>query len=70
MKTARHIKLIESKVMSGSLSSLADSLSEELHKSQWNNFKSRLEYVAARENTLKCVECNKNYEKEFDRSSQ
>ena len=54
--------------MSSSLSSLADNLSEGLHKSKCKDCKSDLEYVTAKNNTrtFKCVGCNKNYEKEFD----
>ena len=49
--------------MAGSLSSLAD------NKDKYKDCKSELEYVTVKENTVtfKYVNCNKNYEKEFDK---
>ena len=57
--------------MSSSLSRLADNLSEGLHKDKCKHSKSDLEFVVAKENTLafKCVDCNTNYKKGFNRSS-
>ena len=52
-----------------SLSSLADNLSEGLHKDKYKNCKSDLEYVTASavaKDTIlifKCVDCNESYEK-------
>ena len=54
-----------------SLSSLADNLSEGLHKDKCKNCKSDLEYVTASavaKDTIlifKCVDCNESYEKTF-----
>ena len=58
--------------MPSSLSSLADNLSEGLHKDKCKYCKPDFEYMIAKENTLifKCVDCKTNYKKEFNRSSQ
>ena len=64
------IKLIVCvKFMSSSLSTLADNHAEGLHKDKYKNYKSDLEYMTAKENTVtfKCEECKKIYEKEFDK---
>lgn len=55
--------------MSSSLSTLADNHAEGLHKDKYKDYKSDLEYMTAKENTVtfKCVECKKIYEKEFDK---
>ena len=59
--------------MSSSLSSLSDHLFKGLHKGKCKDCKSDLEYitvsVATKENTLtfKCIDCDKNYEKKFDK---
>ena len=54
--------------MSSSVSSLADNLSERLHKDKCKNCKSDLEYLTAKDKALpfKCVGCNRNYESMFD----
>ena len=54
--------------MCSSLSSLTDNLAKELQQGKCKDCKSSLEYVTAKEITLtfKCVDCNKNYEKDLD----
>ena len=59
--------------MSNSPTSLADNLSEGLHKDKCKNCEPVLKCVTATENTLtfKCIACNKNYEKKvWQRSHQ
>ena len=54
--------------MSSSLSSLVDSLTEELHNDKCTNFKSCFEHIKTTDNQIifKCLKCNKTYEKEFN----
>ena len=51
-----------------SLSSLANNLVERLHNGKCENCEPGLEDATFKDNTLtfKCLDCNKNYEKEFD----
>lgn len=63
------IKFIDNvKFISSSLSSLAESFSEGLHQSKCKNWKSGLDYVIDKCNTLifECAGCNKSYEKVFN----
>ena len=55
--------------MPSSLSSLIDNLSERFHKGKCKTCKTDLDYVTVKENTLtiQCIECNKKYEKEFNK---
>lgn len=67
-KTTCKIKSIDSvKFMSSSLSNLTDILSEGLHKDK-NQRLQRFSGVCDRDNKLtsECVDCKKNYGKEFD----
>ena len=52
------------------LSRLADNIAEGLHKVKCKDCMSGLEYVAGKDDilTFKCVDCNKNYEKVFDKN--
>lgn len=52
-----------------SLSRLADNLAEGILKNICKVYQSDLEHVAVKRNTitLKCVDCNKIYEKDFDK---
>ena len=54
--------------MDSSLSSLTDIVTEGLHKDKCEKCKSGFESVTVKTGTLtfKCVDYNKNYEKEFD----
>ena len=54
--------------MSRSLSSLADNLAKGLHKDKCKMY-SVLEYMTVNDDPLvfKCVDCNKNYEKRFNK---
>ena len=64
-----NIKFIDDvRFMDSSLSSLANNLAEGLHNVKCKKCKSNLEYVIDKDNTLafNCLDCNKNYEKEFD----
>ena len=63
------IKFIDNiRFISSSLSSLAESFSEGLHQNKCKNWKSGLDYVIVKYNTLtfECEDCNKSYEKEFN----
>ena len=55
--------------MVSSFSGLVNNLTERLNKSKCENCESGLEYVVVKDNTmtLKCLDCNKNYKKEFYR---
>ena len=57
------------KRLAGSLSSLADSLNEGLHKNKWKDCKSDIEYMTAKAKTLKseCENYKKHYEKKIDK---
>ena len=54
--------------MASSLLSLADSLAKDLHKSKCRDHNFCLKYVNVEDGFLaaKCVDCTKNYGKEFD----
>ena len=54
--------------MLSSLLTLLDILTGGLHKDKRKNCESYHEYVTVNDSSLvfKCVDCNKNYEKEFD----
>ena len=54
--------------MDSSLSSLTDIVTEGLHKDKCEKCKSGFESITVKNGTLtfKCVDYNKNYEKEFD----
>lgn len=54
--------------MASSLLSLADSLAKGLHKSKCRDYNFCLKYVNVEDGFLaaKCVDCTKNYRKEFD----
>ena len=67
---AYKIEFIDSfRVMSSSLSSLADNLSEGLHNYKCTNCKSCLDYISTKDNQLifKCIECSKNRKKHFSK---
>ena len=70
-KTITHKKkFIDSyRFMSSSLSSLADNLSEGLYGDKCPDCKSHLDYTSIKDDKLilKCFECRKNYEKEFNK---
>ena len=53
--------------MAISLSTFADNLTEKLHKGKYKDCKPSLEYVMAKENTLRnnCFECHKSYGKKL-----
>ena len=53
--------------MAISLSTFADNLTEKLHKDKYKDCKPSLEYVMAKENTLRynCIECHKSYGKKL-----
>ena len=53
-----------------SLSGQAGNLPEGLRKDKFKDCKSGLEYIIAKDSILifKCVDCNKNYDKEFDKN--
>ena len=55
--------------MASSLPSLTDNLAKGLHKDKCEKYKSGLEYATVKYSTLtfKCVDCNKNHEKELDK---
>ena len=57
------------RVMSSSLSSLADNLSEEIHIEKCADCASYLDYMSIKDDklTFRCSECKKNYEKEFNK---
>lgn len=62
------IKFIDSlEFMQSSLPITSGNLSEGLHKERWKNCESDLEYITAKEYTVrfKYVDGNKSYEKEF-----
>ena len=54
--------------MARSLSSLADNFTGEPHRGKSKSYKSDLEYITINDSSFvfKCVDCNTNYEKEFD----
>ena len=70
-KTSKHkLKLIDSfRLMSSSLSSLVDNLTEGLHNDKCTDCKSCLDYMLIKDNQLifKCLKCNKNHNKEFNK---
>ena len=55
--------------MPSSLSCLVDNLSEELHDDKCADCKSHLDYMSIKDDKLifRCFECQKNYEKEFNK---
>ena len=64
------VKLIDSfRFMSSSLSNLVDNLSEGLHIDKSIDSKSCLDYISIKDKQLivKCINCNKNYNKDFNR---
>ena len=70
-KTSKHkLKFIDSfRLMSSSLSSLVDNLTEGLHNDKCTDCKSCLDYMLIKDNQLifKCLKCNKNHNKEFNK---
>ena len=54
--------------MPSSLSSLTNNLAKGFHKNKCKNCKSYLEYMKVKDASpiFKCLNCNKNYEKEFN----
>ena len=60
-------KITSVKCMAISLSTFADNLTEKLHKGKYKDCKPSLEYVMAKENTLRynCFECHKSYGKKL-----
>ena len=70
MKISYKIKFIDSfRLMSRSLSSLVDNLSEGLHGDKCIDCKSCLDYMITKDDQLifKCFECKKHYKKEFSK---
>ena len=55
--------------MPNSLLNLVDNLAEGLQKGKCIDYKSFLQYVNVKNGLFlfKCIDCNKNYEKEFDK---
>ena len=55
--------------MSSPLSSLNDNLSEGLDNNKFADCKSCLDYMSVKDNQLifKCLNCNKNYDKDFNK---
>ena len=55
--------------MSSSLSSLVDNLSEGLHRDNWTDCKSCLDYMITKDDQVifRCFECKKNYKKDFNK---
>ena len=69
-KITYKMKFIDSvRFMTSLLSSLADNLAERLHNGKCENCESGLDYAAVEDNTLtfRCLHCNRNYEKKFDK---
>ena len=63
------IKFIDcAKFMASSLSNLADTLSEGIHKIKYKNCNCCLKYESVKDNLLKykCLLCNKNYSNKMD----
>ena len=63
-------KLIDSfRLMSTSLSSLVDNLSERVHSDKCSDCKSCLDYISVKDDQLifKCSKCIKNYNKDFNK---
>ena len=70
MKTSNKIKFIDSfKLMSSSISSLVDNLSERLYSKKFTDCKLCLEYVINKNYQLifRCFDCKKNYKKDFNK---
>ena len=64
------IKFIDSvRFLASSLSRLPDNLAEGLHNSKCKDCKLYLQYVNVKDGLLlcNCSDCNKNYEKEFNK---
>ena len=64
------IKFIDSfRFMSSSLANLVDNLSEGLYNDKSTDCKSCLDYMSVKDNQLifKCLNCNKNYNKDFNK---
>ena len=56
--------------MLSSLWSLDDNLSNELYNDKCKKYKPYLDFISIKDDTLlifKFIDCNKNYEKEFDK---
>ena len=69
-KISYKIKIIDSfRLMSSSLSSLVDNLSEEVHNDKCTDCESCLDYMSIKDNQLifRCFECKKNYKKDFNK---
>ena len=69
MKISYKIKFIDSfRLMSSSLSSLVDNLSEGIHNKKCTDCKSCLDYMITKDDQLifMCSECKKNYKKDFN----
>ena len=62
------MKFIDSvRFMVCSLSTLADNLTERLHRDKCKDYESILEYVMAKDILVfLCVECDKSYDKNFN----
>ena len=70
IKISYKIKFIDSlRFMSTSLSKLVDNLSEGLDSDKCTDCKLHLDYISIKDNRLifRCFECNKNYEKDFNK---
>ena len=64
------LKFIDSfRFVATSLSSLVDNLSDALYSNNCTNYKSNLDYMKVENNQLifQCLNCNKNYNKDFDK---
>ena len=64
------LKFIDSfRIMSTSLSSLVNNLSDGLYNDKCTDCKSCFEYISAKDNQLifKCLKCNKNYNKDLNK---
>ena len=57
------------RIMSSSLSSLVDNLSEGLHSDKCTDCKSCLDYMTTKDEHIvfRCSECKKNYKKDFNK---
>ena len=67
-KNMYRLNFIDSfRFMSTSLSSLADNLSEKLHRDKCKDSKSQLDYMSIKNNELisQCLECKKHYKKNY-----